>query len=373
MGLIGDVIRLYHHRPQLTTPIKWVTLIRNRFLAEIYSPSMKKLTINQIAQLANVSKGTVSKVLNNYPHISDEIRERVMTVVRATGFERHYVAKMLANNRSDIIGLIIPSGAKSVFSDPYFPHLTECITRASNRFNLTLSLLLFYAEHENISATKTILTNGMMDGVILSGDRKDNIILPLLIEKKTKFVFLGRPMNGEVVHFVDVDNFGGGKQATDYLIGCGHRRIGIITCNQNWAGVHRYEGYCAALSEAGIPYDPNLVVEADFTLDGAYHAMNRLIRSDADAVFVISDTMALGAMKCVREHRLRVPDDVAIIGFDDLPVALQADPHLTTIRQPIEQQAQRAVEILVQLIDTPDTPLQQVVLPTELIIRGTTR
>ncbi|MCU0482465.1 MAG: LacI family transcriptional regulator [Anaerolineae bacterium] len=334
---------------------------------------MKKLTINQIAQLANVSKGTVSKVLNNYPHISDEIRERVMQVVNETGFERHHVAKLLANNRSDIIGLIIPSGAKSVFSDPYFPHLTESITRASNRFGLTLSLLLFYAEHENISATKTIITNGLLDGVILSGDRKDNTIMPMLIEKKTKFVFLGRPMNGEAVHFVDVDNFGGGKQATSYLISRGAKRVGIIACNHNWAGVHRYEGYCAALKEAGIPYDPNWVAEADFTLDGAYHAMNRLIRADVDAVFATSDTMALGALKCIREHRLRVPDDIALIGFDDLPVALQSDPHLTTIRQPIEGQAQHAVEILVQLIETPDMPLRQMVLPTELIIRGTTR
>ncbi|MDX2076876.1 MAG: LacI family DNA-binding transcriptional regulator [bacterium] len=334
---------------------------------------MKKLTINQIAKLAEVSKGTVSKVLNNYPHVSEEIRERVMKVVNQTGFERNHVAQVLASSRSNIIGLIIPSGAKSVFSDPYFPQLTECITRASNGLGLTLSLLLFYSEQENISATKNIITNGLLDGVILSGDRKDNEILPWLIKSATRFVFLGRPMDGEQIHYVDVDNFGGGKIATEYLIDRGHQRIGIIGCNRNWAGEHRYEGYCAGLLERGMSYDPDLVTFTDFSMEGAYHAMKILIKAGVDAVFVASDTMALGALKCIREHGLTVPDDISLIGFDDLPVALQAEPHLTTIRQPIQQQANLAVETLLTIIETPTTALRQVILPTELIIRGTTK
>jgi len=334
---------------------------------------MKKITINQIASLANVSKGTVSKVLNNYPHVSQEIRDRVMAVVQQTGFQRNHVAQLLASSRSNIIGLIIPSGAKSVFADPYFPHLTENITKACNTFGLTLSLMLFYTEHENFSATKNIITNGLLDGVILSGDRKDNAILPYLIESHTNFVFLGRPMNGERVHFVDVDNFGGGKQATNYLISRGYRQIGIIGCNHNWAGDHRYMGYCEALQENGILYDPNRVTFADFSMDGAYHAMKKLLKAGIDAVFVISDTMAIGALKCIREHGLSVPEDIALIGFDDLPVALHADPPLTTIRQPITEQGRLAVETLVQLIEEPNHTLRQMVLPTELVIRGTTR
>jgi len=334
---------------------------------------MKKITINEIAKLANVSKGTVSKVLNNYPHISDEMRERVMKIVHETGFQRHHVAQMLASSRSNMIGLIIPSGAKSVFADPYFPHLTEHITRACNAHGFTVSLLLYYAEEENISSTKTILTSKLLDGVILSGDRKDNEILPWLIRSSTRFVFLGRPMNGEQIHFVDVDNFGGGKMATDYLIDRGHQRIGIIGCNRNWAGEHRYEGYCAGLVERGMGYDPDLVTFTDFSMEGAYHAMKTLIKAGVDAVFVTSDTMALGALKCIREHGLHVPDDIALIGFDDLPLALQAEPHLTTIRQPIQQQANLAVETLLNIIETPNTALRQVILPTELIIRGTTK
>lgn len=334
---------------------------------------MKKITINEIAKLANVSKGTVSKVLNNYPHISDEMRERVMKIVHETGFQRHHVAQMLASARSNMIGLIIPSGAKSVFADPYFPHLTEHITRACNAHGFTVSLLLYYTEEENISATKTILTSGLLDGVILSGDRKDNAMLPLLIRTHTPFVFLGRPMNGEKIHFVDIDNFDGGKMATEYLIQRGHQRIGIIGCNLNWASEYRYEGYCSALRENEIHYDPDLVTFGDFSMDSAYEAMKKLLRADADAVFVVSDTMALGALRCIREHGLKVPDDVAVIGYDDLPVALHADPPLTTIRQPIQEQTKRAVEMLTHIIESPDSPRQEVVLPTKLIIRGTTR
>lgn len=332
---------------------------------------MKKLTINDIAKLANVSKGTVSKVLNNYPHVSDEMRERVMKIVRETGFERHHVAQILASARSNIVGLIIPSGAKSVFADPYFPHLTECITRACNTHGLTVSLLLYYAEQENISATKNILSNGLLDGVILSGDRKDNQMLPLLMRTNIPFVFLGRPMNGERVHFVDVDNFGGGKQATEYLLSRGYQRIGIITSDLNWACEHRYAGYVAALGDL---YHPQRVAYGDFTPESAYHAMKHLLDADVDALFVVSDTMALGALQCIREHGLRVPEDIAVVGFDDLPLSHQSHPPLTTIRQPIDEQARTAVTILAQLIEAPDDHQQRrVILPTQLVIRGSTR
>ncbi|MCL4256266.1 MAG: substrate-binding domain-containing protein, partial [Anaerolineae bacterium] len=163
------------------------------------------------------------------------------------------------------------------------------------------------------------------------------------------------------------------KMATEYLIQRGHRRIGIIGCNLNWAGEYRYEGYCSALRENDIRYNPDLVTFGDFSMDSAYEAMKKLLDADADAVFVVSDTMALGALRCIREHGLKVPDDVAVIGYDDLPVALHADPPLTTIRQPIEEQTKRAVEILTHVIELPDSPRQEVVLPTKLIIRGTTR
>jgi len=336
---------------------------------------MKKLTINQIAKLADVSKGTVSKVLNNYPHVSDEMRERVMKVVNQTGFQRHHVAQLLASSRSNIIGLIIPSGAKSVFADPYFAHLTESITRSCNVFGLTLSLLLFYAEQENISATKNIITNGLLDGVILSGDRRDNDILPWLIQQSTRFVFLGRPdsTTNQPIHFVDVDNFAGGKMATDHLLSSGHRRIGFIGCNINWAGEHRYDGYRVALAEGGIDYDPNLVIFGDFSPESAYDAMTTLIKVGVDAVFVISDNMALSALKCIREHGLSVPDDISVIGFDDLPMAHQAAPNLTTIRQPIQKQAHLAVETLIKIIETPHDAPHQIILSPELVIRGTTQ
>ncbi|MEL6151322.1 MAG: LacI family DNA-binding transcriptional regulator, partial [Chloroflexota bacterium] len=201
-----------------------------------------KLTIKDIAKLAGVSKASVSRVLNGYQHVRPELRERVQKVVAETGYERNTVARLLATDRSNVIGLLIPSGAPAIFTDPYFARLIEGISKAANQHQLTLALFIFYSQEEGIASLQNIISDGFLDGIILSSDYKDDVLFNHLQKASMRFVMIGRPPNNEHMSFSDVDNFGGGRTAANYLIQQGYRRIGIITANHNLAAEDRYWG-----------------------------------------------------------------------------------------------------------------------------------
>ncbi|MEM6283360.1 MAG: LacI family DNA-binding transcriptional regulator [Chloroflexota bacterium] len=328
-----------------------------------------KLTIKDIAKLAGVSKASVSRVLNGYQHVRPELRARVQKVIDETGYERNTVARLLATDRSNVIGLLIPSGATAIFSDPYFARLIEGISRAANQYHLTLALFIFYSQEEGIESLQNIISDGFLDGLILSSDYKDDALFNRLADSQMRFVMIGRPPNNEHISFSDVDNFNGGKIAAEHLIQQGYQRIGIITANHNLAAEDRYWGYRRALDSHSIPFDENLCAAGDFSQQSGAIAMAQLLPYRPDAVFVTSDMMASGALQTLKQHDVRVPDDVALMGFDDLPPALQTDPLLTTIHQPIDESGSRAVKALKQLIDNPQQEPIQTILPTRLIVR----
>jgi LacI family transcriptional regulator len=331
---------------------------------------MKKMTISKIAELAGVSKATVSRVLNSYPHVRPELRERVQQVIEDTGFQPNNVARLLASDRSSMIGLLIPSGPQAVFTDPYFPVITQGISQGATQNNQTLALFIFQTEQEGRDTIRSIVATGLLDGLIVTADLKENSFIPLLFEHKVPFVLIGRPGHSDGVHFIDADNVGGGFMATEHLIKLGHRRIATVTSAQNASSDDRFIGYRRALDAYGVAFDPQLVTTGDYSLESGYYATRQLIPRQPEAIFVATDTMALGALRALREAELRVPDDVAIVSFDDLPPAIQADPQLTTVRQPINQIGRMAVETLMQVIENPDLPPRQEFLPNELIVRA---
>ena len=330
---------------------------------------MEKFTLEEIGKLAGVSRATVSRVINNYPHIRPEIRERVEKVIAETGYHPNLIARSLASDRSNIIGLVILSAANAVFTDPYFPRLIQGITQNCNTHGLTLALFLFNTQEEERITLKTILSAGLLDGLIITADHKERSIAPLLTAADMPFVLLGRPLTPATISFVDVDNVAGAFMAVEHLIKLGHQRIGVIATALNTAGDDRLSGYYHALEANGIAIDPRLIAYADFSVEHGYIAMQKLLSTRPDAVFVTSDTMALGALRALREADLRVPDDIALVGFDDLPPALQADPPLTTIRQPIQETGSIAVDTLTDVLKNGAEPPRHIVLPTELVIR----
>ncbi len=331
---------------------------------------MKKLTLEEVGKLAGVSRATVSRVVNGYPHIRPEIRERVQRVIDETGYRPNLLARSLASDRSNIIGLVIPSGAQAVFTDPYFPCLTQGISRGVNSNNLTLALFMVHSEKEEERTILSILGTGLVDGLIVTSDNKGDVFIPELLKHEMPFVQIGRSLYSDLVYRVDTDNLAGSYLATQHLISLGYQRIATIATNRNCSGDDRLTGYTNALADHGRGVDRKLVAYGDYGLESGYHAMKQLIPQRPDAVFITSDTMALGAMRALQEANLRVPDDIAIVGYDDLPPAVQANPQLTTIRQPIEQTGFLAVSMLVKILANDPPSSREIVLPVELVIRN---
>ncbi|MCQ3929858.1 MAG: LacI family transcriptional regulator [Chloroflexi bacterium] len=331
---------------------------------------MKKLTLEEVGKLAGVSRATVSRVVNGYPHIRPEIRERVQRVIDETGYRPNLLARSLASDRSNIIGLVIPSGAQAVFTDPYFPCLTQGIARGVNSNNLTLALFMVHSEQEEERTILSILGTGLVDGLIVTSDNKGDVFIPELLKHDMPFVQIGRSLYSNQVYRVDTDNVTGSYLATKHLLSLGYQRIATIATNRNCSGDDRFTGYANAFAEYGRTIDRRLVAYGDYGLESGYHAMRQLIPQRPDAVFVTSDTMALGALRALQEAQLRVPDDIAIVGYDDLPPAVQANPQLTTIRQPIEQTGFLAVATLVKILSGEPPESHEIVLPVELVVRA---
>ncbi|MCZ2096097.1 MAG: LacI family transcriptional regulator [Anaerolineae bacterium] len=333
---------------------------------------MKKLTLEEVARLAGVSRATVSRVVNNPDNVSPNLRVRVQKVIEETGYQPNLAARTLASRRSGIIGLIIPSVTEFVFADPYFPVLIEGISRACNLHDLTLTLFLFNSQDDQARVYQRALGTGLLDGLIVTADKLVDPLIPELIARQIPAVYVGRPHDASQTSYVDVDNVAGSYLATSHLIRLGYQRIATITGPlDSTAGIDRRAGYVKALRERGREIDDSLIAEGDFSRDSGYSAMRRLLPHRPDAVFAASDTMAFGALAALHDAGLKTPDDVALIGFDDLPPTMRSNPPLTTIRQPVRRNGMLAVEILLDLLKTGPHPPRHIILPTELVIRAT--
>jgi LacI family transcriptional regulator len=330
------------------------------------------LTLKEIARQAGVSRSTVSRVLNDQPNVSARARERVLAVTERLNFQPNAMARSLAGGRSRIIGLVIPVGVPSLFTDPFFPFLTQGIAAACNSHDYTVALWLVDVEHEHRIAGK-IIHGGLVDGVVVASALMDDPVVPMLMQSRVPLVLVGRHPTDDRVSYVDVDNHNSSKEMVGYLLQLGYRRIATVTgLIKAIAGHDRLEGYCAALRAWGMAPDPSLIVEGDFSEDSGYAAMQQLLaRADPpDAVFAASDSMALGVLRALREAGIRVPEEMAVASFDDVPFAARAVPPLTTVRQPIQHIGTVAAETLFDLIENPDAPPRRTILPTELIIRA---
>ncbi len=331
----------------------------------------ENLTLEAIARLANVSRSTVSRVINNSPKVSTEVRQRVMEIIERTGYQPDAAARSLATRRSGIIGLVIPRAVQSLFTEPYYALLIQGIAQGCNANDYTLSLYLFHTEDEEQKLYPRVLRNQLVDGIVITGSVVDDPLLPQLVQNKVPCVMVGRPPAPSELSFVDTDNVTGAYLAVSHLSRLGYGRIATITGPvTTTVGLDRRQGYVNALNDRNHAFDDSLMIEGDFTEAGGYFAMRRLLPRRPEAVFVASDMMALGALRALREADLSVPGDVAIIGFDDLPAAAYSDPPLTTIRQPIRQAGTQAVEMLLDILNNPPQSSRRVTLATDLIIRS---
>lgn len=336
------------------------------------TPFLTDLTLEDIARKAGVSRSTVSRVVNQSPDVSEDVRKRVLGVIENTGYQPHAAARALASQRSWTLGLLLPQSVSFFFTDPYYPHLTKGIAQACNQTNYTLALFLVGTKADEEKIFPRLARPGFVDGVIVqSGHHGEQWIIGRFLDSRLPMVIAGRPFRTDNVSYVDVDNVNAAAMAVSHLIRLGRQRIGLIDGPTNsTVGIDRKAGYLKALRERGREINDALIVESDFTEAGGYYSMQRLLPARPDAVFAASDVMAVGAMRAAREAGLRIPDDIAFVGFDDLPIAMLADMQLTTVRQPVVQFGERTVDVLIDLIEHGINPPRHVLLDTELVIRG---
>jgi DNA-binding LacI/PurR family transcriptional regulator len=329
-------------------------------------------TLDEVALLAGVSRATVSRVINGSPRVSPEARQAVEAAVEQLRYVPNRMARSLVTRRTDTIAIVLSEPNTRAFSDPFFAVIVRGVsaTLADTDQNLVLLTARGTREQEKIGR---YVRQGHVDGVILMSLHSDDLLPDLLTEARIPVVFSGRPLDDRRVAYVDADNAGGAEEATRYLVEQGRRRIGTITGPGDMiAGIDRYAGYRAALEKAGLPLRPGLVVEGDFTDAGGARAMGELLDRvpDVDAVFCASDLMAVGALRVLREAGRRVPDDVAVIGFDDISVAESADPPLTTVAQPLEEMSRLMTELLLEQIGGTEGEPRVEICPTRLVRRA---
>ncbi len=327
----------------------------------------QKVTLDQVAELARVSRATASRALTAHPRVSPEARRAVERASRKLGYIPNHAARALATGRSDAMALVIFEPTSLLFGDPFFPRLIRGIDDVLATREMQLVLLA----PQSTSGTDRLeryLAAGHVDGVLLVSLHGYQPLPGRLAARGVPFVVGGRPAEPDLHSYVDVDNVGGAFAAASHLTSGGRRTIATIGGPQDMPpGQDRLAGYRSALAAAGLPHDPALEESADFTQDGGARAMELLLhrRPTLDAVFAASDLMAIGALQTLEEWGRRVPEDVAVIGYDDDPVAAATNPPLSSVWQPIEEMGREMARLLLEPEHTP----RRVILATELRVR----
>lgn len=342
-------------------------------MSQLEPPQIRPVaTLDEVARVAGVSRATVSRVVNGSPKVSTDVRRSVEKAIERLGYVPNRAARSLVTRRSESIAVVITEPATRLFSDPFFPRLIRGLSSALAARDLAL-ILLMPDDIVDEGRTARYLTAGHVDGVILVSLHGDDPLPAELAARHIPLVVVGRPPYGAVVDYVDADNREGARRATTHLIEGGRKRIATIAGPRDMvAGIDRLAGYKDALVEAGLRVDDHLIEIGDFTHEGGTTAMESLLAHapDLDAVFCASDLMAVGALGALLASGRRVPEDVAIVGYDDSPIATTTRPALTSVRQPIEEMGREMVHLLAETMERGDRVPRRVVLATELVRRA---
>ena len=328
---------------------------------------MSELTQNQIAKL--------SRVLRGDPRVNQELRQRVLAVIEKHGYVPDARAQSLRSQRSGVLGLVVHRSPRRLASDPFFSALIASIIEFAGKAGYHLCVDAARAVQSRRAIYEELLRTRRVDGLILVEPQTQDERMPRLLQEGFPFVLIGRYEPTDAVYSVDNDNVGAGRMATEHLIRKGHERIahisgprGIFVCED------RHTGYRCALEEAGLDYSADLVVWGDFSEEHGYRAMHRLLSllTPPTAVVAVDDLVAVGALRAAKERGVCIPQQLAIVGFNDSPFCQYVEPPLSSVAVDIRALAQMATDVLVKLIEEREVPQRRYIVPCRLVERQTT-
>jgi LacI family transcriptional regulator len=331
----------------------------------------KRITIVDVAREASVSLTTTSRVINNEDHVRPEKRERVLRAMARLGYTVNQQARSLRGGRSHMVGLVVRDVGTA-----YAGEIVRGIDLELADSQYDMMLYTTHRRKTQESAYVTMLSRGMADGLLLILPRHPEMYLQALRQRHFPHVLIDHQGIDNQGPAVGATNWQGAFDATHYLLELGHRRIGFITGTMDLGcSRDRLSGYQTALKQWGLLPAPALIREGDFFQTCGYTAAHELLAlpEPPTAIFASNDVMAFGVMEAVRDHHLRIPEDISIVGFDDVPQATQVHPPLTTVRQPLEAMGRAAARLLLEIIEDPEALSQRIELPTELAIRLTSQ
>jgi LacI family transcriptional regulator len=330
-----------------------------------------RITIDDVAREAEVSYATVSRVVNGKGYVSAETRDRVMNAVARTGYVVNRRAQGLASGRAQVVGLVVRA-----LDTSYIGEIVRGIDEELAAVSYDLMLYTTHFRKRRESEFVANFTAGLADGLLLVLPLDPAAYLDSVRRRGFPYVLIDHGGMGEDGPSVGATNHQGAYDATTYLIGLGHRRIGLVTGHlEMGCAIDRLAGYRAALRDHGLPVDPALIQQGDFQQPRGFDCAKELLAlpEPPTAIFACNDVSAFGVIDAVRDAGLRIPDDISVIGFDDIPTSATIHPSLTTVRQPLEEMGRQATRMLLTFISDHTRQIERVDLPTSLVIRGSCR
>lgn len=326
-------------------------------------------TIRDVAAAAGVSPATVSRVLNQRVEVAADLRERVLVAVSEMGYRPNGPARSLRKRATMVLGIIITD-----VQNPFFTSMVRGIEDAAQEAGYSVVLANSDEDQDKEQRYLEVAAAEQMAGVVLAPARQSSRGLDVVVGQGIPVVTVDRRLRGVNLDSVSVNNHKAAHDATWHLVARGRKRIAIIAGLLNtMTGARRLAGYKAALKKAGIPLDERLVVEADFRLEGGYEATKDLLRrARPDAVFASNNMMTMGALQALAEEGVDIPSEIAVVGFDDISWATALRPPLTAVRQPTYEIGRRSAEMLLDRVKGDTEEPRHIVLPAELIVRGST-
>ena len=330
------------------------------------------VTIEQLSKHLGISVSTVSKALNGYADVSKATKERVLAAASEMDYQPSSAARNLRRGRTDKIGFVF-NNAFTFISDYFAEVIVGATAEAEQHGN---NIVLYTNDGASPNSLLNLFRTREVDGFIIVWNHVPVAIIDMLLKANVPFVILGRRVGHDQASFIAPDNYNGAIALMDHLLSLGHRRIGFTTRpSMGRTNEDRFNAYKDSLQKAGIAFDPDLVVETQIEQNSGYHAMNQLLAlpEPPTAVFAFHDFVAIDAQQAIFDRGLRIPEDIALAGFDGLRTSLITSPPITTVRQPLAQIGKESILALLQLIEDNTHPPIQKTLPVELIIRQSTQ